>query len=183
MIMSALFLMILDYMCVSLLTSEIPSPTALGKFLNLCIYMYNNKAQSSDGWPKWLEILRASEGTLIWWSRLHLQKLAPTPALIRVDVRQAAGHKNNCPISITTWWKTCCSDPAQWDKSRKKKKYNYKTLCSTSRFSIVKTMVRTYEITNIFWNITRILKPDDSNLNGKYRCRPILMYRLFINRV
>jgi hypothetical protein len=37
-------------------------------------------AQSWDGWPKpyHLELLRASEGTLSRWFRLHLQSLAPT---------------------------------------------------------------------------------------------------------
>jgi hypothetical protein len=40
----------------------------------------------------YLELLRASEDTLSRWSRLHL----------RVDVRQAAGRKNNCQIFITT---------------------------------------------------------------------------------
>jgi hypothetical protein len=36
--------------------------------------------QLLDGWPKinYLELLRASEGTLSRWSRLHLQSLAPT---------------------------------------------------------------------------------------------------------
>jgi hypothetical protein len=36
--------------------------------------------QSLDGWPKiyYLELLRASEGTLSRWSLLHLQSLAPT---------------------------------------------------------------------------------------------------------
>jgi hypothetical protein len=36
--------------------------------------------QSWDGWPKpyHLELLRASEGTLSRWSRLHLQSLPPT---------------------------------------------------------------------------------------------------------
>jgi hypothetical protein len=35
---------------------------------------------SMDGWPKiyYLELLRASEGTVSRWSRLHLQSLAPT---------------------------------------------------------------------------------------------------------
>jgi hypothetical protein len=42
----------------------------------------------------YLELLRASEGTLSRWSRLHLQSLAPTPVSRRVDVRQAAGRKN-----------------------------------------------------------------------------------------
>jgi hypothetical protein len=31
---------------------------------------------------------------------LHLQSLAPTPVSRRVDVRQAAGRKNNCRIFI-----------------------------------------------------------------------------------
>jgi hypothetical protein len=42
----------------------------------------------------YLELLRASEGTLSRWSRLHLQSLAPTPVSRRVDIRQAAGRKN-----------------------------------------------------------------------------------------
>jgi hypothetical protein len=41
----------------------------------------------------YLEHLRASEGTLSRWSRLHLLLLAPTPVSRRVDVRQAAGRK------------------------------------------------------------------------------------------
>jgi hypothetical protein len=58
-----------------------------------------------------LELLRTSEGTLSRWSRLHLQSLAPTPVSRRVDVRQAAGLKNNFRIFITIWWKSCCTDP------------------------------------------------------------------------
>jgi hypothetical protein len=50
----------------------------------------------------YLELLRASEGTLSRWSRLHLQSLAPTPVSRRVDVRQAPSRKNNCRIFITT---------------------------------------------------------------------------------
>jgi hypothetical protein len=50
----------------------------------------------------YLELLRASEGTLSHWSRLHLQSLSPIPVSRRVDVRQAAGRKNNCRIFITT---------------------------------------------------------------------------------
>jgi hypothetical protein len=50
----------------------------------------------------YLELLRASEGTLSRWSRLHLQSLAPTPVSRKVDVRQAVGRKNNCRIFITT---------------------------------------------------------------------------------
>jgi hypothetical protein len=38
----------------------------------------------------YLELLRASEGTLNRWSWLHLQSLALTPVSRRVDVRQAA---------------------------------------------------------------------------------------------
>jgi hypothetical protein len=53
----------------------------------------------------------ASEGTLSRWSQLHFQSLAHTPVSRRVDVRQAVGRKNNCRIFITTWWKTCCTDP------------------------------------------------------------------------
>jgi hypothetical protein len=48
----------------------------------------------------YLELFRASEGTLSHWSRLHLQSLAPTPVSRRVDDRQAAGRKNNCRIFI-----------------------------------------------------------------------------------
>jgi hypothetical protein len=40
----------------------------------------SNNGQSLDGRPKiyYLELFRASEGTLSRWSRLHLQPLAPT---------------------------------------------------------------------------------------------------------
>jgi hypothetical protein len=55
----------------------------------------------------YLEFLRASEGTLSCWPRLHLRSLASTPVLKRVDVRQAAGRKSKCRILI----KTCCTDP------------------------------------------------------------------------
>jgi hypothetical protein len=43
----------------------------------------SNVGQSLDGWQKiyYFELLRASEGTLSRWSRLHLQSLAPTPGL------------------------------------------------------------------------------------------------------
>jgi hypothetical protein len=50
----------------------------------------------------YIEVLRASEGMLSRWSRLHLQPYVPTPVSRRVDVRQAAGRKNNCRIFITT---------------------------------------------------------------------------------
>jgi hypothetical protein len=49
-----------------------------------------------------LDLLRASEGTLSRWYRLHLQSLAPTPVSRRVDVRQPAGRKHNYRIFITT---------------------------------------------------------------------------------
>jgi hypothetical protein len=42
----------------------------------------------------YLELLRASESTLNCW--LLSPTLAPTPVSRRVDVRQAAGRKNNC---------------------------------------------------------------------------------------
>jgi hypothetical protein len=38
----------------------------------------------------YLELLRASEGTLSHWSRLNLQSLASAPVSRKVDVRQAA---------------------------------------------------------------------------------------------
>jgi hypothetical protein len=47
----------------------------------------------------YLQLLRASEGTLSRWSRFY--SLAPT-LVSRFDVRQAAGRKNNCLIFITT---------------------------------------------------------------------------------
>jgi hypothetical protein len=61
--------------------------------------------RSVIGWVTkiyYLELLRASEGMLNRWSRLHLQSLALTPVSRRVDVGQAAGRKNNCRIFITT---------------------------------------------------------------------------------
>jgi hypothetical protein len=67
--------------------------------------------RSVIGWVTKIYYLNASEGTLSRWSRLHLQSLAPTPVARRVEVRQAADRKNNCRIFITTWWKTCCTNP------------------------------------------------------------------------
>jgi hypothetical protein len=70
-----------------------PAVSALGvRSLNLSNV---HKGQTSDGWPKFI-ILRASEGTLSCWYRLHLQSLTPPPVSRRVDVRQAADRKNNC---------------------------------------------------------------------------------------
>jgi hypothetical protein len=58
----------------------------------------SNVLKGLMGWVTkiyYLELLRALEGTLNRWSRLHLQSLAPIPVSKRVDVRQAAGRKNN----------------------------------------------------------------------------------------
>jgi hypothetical protein len=58
-----------------------------------------NVLKSVIGWvPEtyYFELLRASEGTLSRWSRLHLQSLAPATVSRRFDIRQAAGRKNNC---------------------------------------------------------------------------------------
>jgi hypothetical protein len=48
--------------------------------LNVRSWKPSNVGRSSVGRPKiyYLELLRASEGTLRHWSRLHLQSLAPT---------------------------------------------------------------------------------------------------------
>jgi hypothetical protein len=62
-----------------------PAVSALGVRSRKLSNAHNS--QSWDGWPKpyHLELLRASEGMLIRWSRLHLQSLAPTnPHLARV---------------------------------------------------------------------------------------------------
>jgi hypothetical protein len=59
----------------------------------------------SVGWVTkiyYLQLFRASDGTLSYWFWLHLQSLAPIPVSSRVDVRQAAGRNNNCRIFITT---------------------------------------------------------------------------------
>jgi hypothetical protein len=56
----------------------------------------------------YLELFRALEGTLIRWSRLHLQSLAPTPVKRRIDVRRPV-------VKIIAESqhdeKTCCTDP------------------------------------------------------------------------
>jgi hypothetical protein len=55
----------------------------------------------------YLELLRASEGTLSRCSRLQLQSLVPTPVSRRVDVRQAEGQKlSNLYHNMM---KTCCT--------------------------------------------------------------------------
>jgi hypothetical protein len=56
---------------------------------------------SAMGWVTkvyYLELLRASKGTLSRCSRLPLPSLAPAPVSRRVDVRQSAGRKNNYRI-------------------------------------------------------------------------------------
>jgi hypothetical protein len=60
--------------------------------------------RSVMGWVTkiyYLGLLRANKFQSLS-SRLHLQSLAPTPVSRRIDVRQAAGRKNNCRIFITT---------------------------------------------------------------------------------
>jgi hypothetical protein len=69
----------------------------------------------------YLELLRASEGTLSRWSRLHLQSFVPTPVSRSVDVKQAVGRKTIAE-SLSQHDKTCCTDLTLWDKGRKKKK-------------------------------------------------------------
>jgi hypothetical protein len=56
----------------------------------------------------YLKLLRASEGMLSYWSRMHLQWLAPTLDSSRVDVRPAPAEdrKNNYRLFITTQLKT-----------------------------------------------------------------------------
>jgi hypothetical protein len=48
----------------------------------------------------YVKLLRALEGTLSGWSRLHLQSFVPTPVSRMIDERQAAGRKNNCRIFV-----------------------------------------------------------------------------------
>jgi hypothetical protein len=66
----------------------------------------------------YLELLRASEGTLSCWSRLHLQSIASTPVSRTIAVRQAASRKiwiecrmPNMPNLYHYMMKTCCTDP------------------------------------------------------------------------
>jgi hypothetical protein len=54
--------------------------------------------RSVIGWVTkiyYLQLLRASGGTLCRWSRLHLQSLALTPVSRRVDVKQALKNDKN----------------------------------------------------------------------------------------
>jgi hypothetical protein len=54
--------------------------------------------RSGFGWVTkiFLELLRALEGTLSCWLRLHLQSLAPTPFPRKVCIRQSACRKISC---------------------------------------------------------------------------------------
>jgi hypothetical protein len=75
-----------------------------------CVRRAVAEAKHRSQWPVmgwvtkiyYLELLRASEGTLSRWSRLHSQSLALIPVSRRVTVRQAAGRKKNYRIFITT---------------------------------------------------------------------------------
>jgi hypothetical protein len=55
----------------------------------------SNVGRSSDGWPEiyYLELLRASEGTLSRWSRQHLQSLAQRP-------RGGLGHLGSFKMDV-----------------------------------------------------------------------------------
>jgi hypothetical protein len=56
----------------------------------------SNVLKSVIGWETkiyYLDVLRASEGSLSRWSRLHLQSLTPTRFSRKVEVRQAADRK------------------------------------------------------------------------------------------
>jgi hypothetical protein len=102
----------------------------------------------------YLELLRVSEGTLSCWSR-HLQSLASTPVLRRVDVRQAAGRKKNCRI-ITTWWKTCCTDPLSGIRVGRKRLYIIKLSwgCKWENISITLNTIK-----SLFYIIIIIIVP------------------------
>jgi hypothetical protein len=70
-------------------SEELDGPAVSATLLNFGMQSrkLSNVGQSLDGWPKifYLELLRASEGTLSRWSRLYLQSLAPTnPLWVRV---------------------------------------------------------------------------------------------------
>jgi hypothetical protein len=59
--------------------------------------------------------------TLSRWSRLHLQSSVPTPVSRKVDLRQAAGRKNNSQIFIRTWWKHVVPTPLSGIRVGKRK--------------------------------------------------------------
>jgi hypothetical protein len=82
------------------------------------------------GDQKFLQFLRASDGTLSRWSRLHLQSLAYS-SIKEGDVRQATGCKNNCRIYI------CCVFivvPTPLSGIRVGKKENYLILTFLAEF-------------------------------------------------
>jgi hypothetical protein len=69
----------------------------------------------------YLELLRASEGTLSCWSRLHLQSLASIPVSEKLDVRQAVGRKNKNAESLSQLDENMLYQPhLVWEKDRKK---------------------------------------------------------------
>jgi hypothetical protein len=80
-----------------------PAVGALQRVSRAIVEAKQRSQRSVLGWVAkiyYLKLLRASEGTLSRWSRLHLQSLAPTndykcTVSRRVDVRQVAGRKNN----------------------------------------------------------------------------------------
>jgi hypothetical protein len=104
-----------------------------------CVTEAKQRSQwSVIGWVSkiyYLQLLRASEATLSRWSRLHLQSLASTPILRRVDVKRRPDVKiiaeslsqhdeKSCGIDLTQWvkgrkkkrCKTCCTNSTKWDK-------------------------------------------------------------------
>jgi hypothetical protein len=82
--------------------------------LRLAIAKVKQRWSDKDGWPKiyYLVFLRASEGTLSRWSRLHLQSLAPTnPHWVHVmgygPFSLYVNHKEGLCSAVGTligWW-------------------------------------------------------------------------------
>jgi hypothetical protein len=96
-------------------TADMASPRPFQHANRVCyVGDFNSDFKRSVvGWVTkiyYLELLRAFEGTLSCWSRLHLQLLASTPVSRRVDVRKA-GRKNKMPNLYHNMMKTCCTDP------------------------------------------------------------------------
>jgi hypothetical protein len=71
--------------------------------------------------PLFLELLRASEGTLSRWFRLHLQSLAPTdPHWVRVEAygpfslcvihKEGSGDINRLMMMMMTYYRLVASD-------------------------------------------------------------------------
>jgi hypothetical protein len=77
--------------------------------LSKCVYKHHGKSY------KQVRMLCNIENYILY---ILIEILVPR----RVDVRRVADRKNNFRIFITTWWKTCCTNPTQWDKDRKKNK-------------------------------------------------------------